>query len=261
MKKLLSLTLALFCICSAVPAALAAGLTYELPELNMTIDAPEGWIVFSRDIDEDDPNLELTGSDSKTLEDHYKENNIYLNIIKTSPLAEIVITMGEDDNSRKIYDFNRIPDADMQAQAESLMQEMQRLMEGQAAYYDCSVYKHEQAAFFIFHLTQQINGSTVYGKQYTTIINGKTINITLHSYEGEISDSLAGTLQDTIDSVTFTEVTSKPGIDFSEVLQTAAIGGAAGGIGGLIVYLIRKGKKKNYPPAGTGGHINGPGNM
>lgn len=262
MKKLLCLTLVLVYFISAAPAVLAAdAVTYEVPKLDMTIAAPEGWIVFTQDVDENDPNLALLGADSKALSNYYKENNIYLNMITSDLAVEIVVTMLEDDNSRNVYDFNRVPEADMQSQAESLMQGMQELMKDQIEYSDCSIYRHKQAAFATFHLTQQLNGSVAYAKQYSTVINGKTINITLHSYAGEITDDLLQVLQNTVDSVVFTKVTSKPvSFDIGGILRAGAIGAVAGGIGGMIIYFIRKGKKKNSPPAGADGQTGGPQN-
>jgi hypothetical protein len=80
-----------------------------------------------------------------------------------------------------------------------------------------------------------------------------TINVTLHSYAGEISGGLSQTLQNTIDSIYFTKVTTKPSSSGSGgVMQSVGIGAIGGGIGGLILYFIRKGRKnKNFPPAGT----------
>lgn len=211
MKKLLSLTLALFCLCSAVPAALAAeNSTYELPELNMTIEAPKGWYVSTRDVKDGDPNIELLAMDKKELADYYRENDIYLNMVSEGPYADINVKMRVNRSNPDIYDLNSIPDENMLHEAESMMQKLQKDAEGQITYSGCSVYIHKQAKFFVFNSNYLNNGLTVYGKRYFTVINGQVINITLHSYEGEISDNLSQTLLNTMDSVFFTKVASKP---------------------------------------------------
>lgn len=245
MKKLISLTLASFCLLSAVSTALAAGQTYDLPDLNMMIDAPEGWSVFSRYyVKEDDPNLELIGMDSKELINVYKKNNIYLDMISTGAVAEIIVAMIEDENSQDTYDFNLISDSDMLSEAESFMKETK----DEATYSDCSIYKHNQAKFMVFNFTQQINGITAYGKQYVTVINGNDIQIVLFSYGSEISDSLAQTVQDTVDSITFLHVRQKP-TRISAFFTIAMNIAAVFGIVWLIAFLINRRKKpKLYRP-------------
>lgn len=61
----------------------------------MTILAPEGWIVFTRDTNEDAPNLALLGIDGKWFADSLKEKEIYLDMVSTDPYAEISVTMNE----------------------------------------------------------------------------------------------------------------------------------------------------------------------
>lgn len=251
MKRLLLLAIAIICFFSAATAALAAEPEeYELTLLNMTINAPEGWITFSRDTGADDPDLELLGLDSEELADYYIQNNIYLNMISVEPYAEIVVTMTDYEGSRDTYDFNLVPEEEMMPMAESVMLEMQEEMNDKVSYTDCAVYEHQQAKFAVFYMTQQNMGVTIYGKQYYTVINGQAINITLHSYGAMITGDLEQIIKDTVDSVTFTKVTEKPAAG-SAALIAGLIGVAAAGIAGAVLYIRKTGKKKSKAAGGS----------
>lgn len=244
MKKLLAFVLALCCIVSSAPAVFAGdAAAYELPELNMVIKVPGGWLTFTQNTDDDDADLKLLGTDSKTLTDFYKQNNIYLDSMSKDFTAEIIVTMKDYDGSRNVYDFNLLSADEMESMAENLMKELPKQTEGRT-YSNNSVYSHKQAKFAVLDLTSQNNGAIVCGKQYYTIINGQAINVILSSYTGEVTDELAQTLKNTVDSIEFTKVTEKPGIDWKRVLYTALIGGAAGGIIGVILHLRKK--KRNH---------------
>ena len=246
MKKLMSLALISLCLFSAVPVALAAGLTYELPDLDMTIDAPQGWVVFTRDVKEDDPNIELMGMNSKELADRFKNDKIYLYMIDKDAAAQIIMTMTEDEISKDIFDMSSVSESEIRSEMESLIETQE--MNDEIKYLDYSIYKHKQATFMVLSLTQQINGITAYGKQYITLINGKDIQIMLHSYGSEISDSLAETIQDTVDSITFTEVRQKK-TRLSAFFTIAMNIAAVFGIVWLIAFLINRRKKpKLYRP-------------
>lgn len=235
MKKLLALTVALLYLVSFTPAVLAAdSATYELSELSMTITPPEGWIVLTQDVDEDDPILDLFAMSGKELSDYYKENGIYLYMIRTDPVVEIAVRMKDFDDSREIYDLNSISDEELLPGLGSMISEKVKGM---------TLYKHKQAKFYVYDVAELNNGIMIYGKLYFTIINGKMISITLHSHGSEISDELDKTAQRTVDSIVFTEVTPKPTF-LSAILSLLKEIALVVGIIVIIVFVIRKRRKK-----------------
>ena len=251
MKKLLTITLALICLIAAVPAAYAFdGATYDLTELNMTVDVPEDWITFTRDIDENDPNLEIFGTTAEAMVSDYESKSIYLNAVCLDPISEIVVTMASDDASKDVFDFNAISDADMPEAVETIKDEMQKLMGDAATYTETGTHTHTQAKFAVFNF--ETGGEMPdHAQQYTTIINGQTINITLHSYAGDLNADQEQMIKDIVDSVTFTKVEKKPGIDFSEAATAGIIGGVSAGIITLVVQLIKRSKRKKALEAGA----------
>ena len=242
MKKITCFIIVILCLFPITAIASDSYDTYEIPELKMTIDVPADWITFTQDIDDDDPNLDFVGMDSDTLRTYYTDNDIYLNALHPEVFGEIVVTMTTYDGSEDIYDFNRLSDDDFLSMTEEMMDELQTEMGDLATYTGYSTYDHPQAKFAVYEFTQGMSGQTVYSKQYYTIINGQAINVTLHSYAGEISADMSQILLNSVDSITFTEVTNKPGIDLSKVLTAALLGAGVGFIIGLIVYFVKKRK-------------------
>lgn len=220
-----------------------ASKAFELPELNMKIDSPEGWYVFTRDVKEDAPGLEYLGIDGKGLADEYKESGTYLDMISAAPGAEIYVAMIDSKEGRDIYDFNYISAEDL-LPAISKIQEVQKQAEKQIEFSDAAVYAHKQAKFVYYDYTWQTDGITVHGIQYCTVINGQIIIISMSSREGDITGSLAQTLKSIVDSITFTEVKSKLTGDYTAVLAIIA-GAAAGAVIGAAIFALRKRRYKN----------------
>jgi hypothetical protein len=249
MKKIMSIAVVLIILTALVPAAYAADTAvYDLPELNLSVDVPADWITFTRDIEENDPNLALFGTTAEAMVSDYESKNIYLNSVCLEPLSEIVITMVADDGSKEVFDFNNISDEDMPETVETIKDEMQKLMGDAATYAGTGMYTHAQAKFAIFNF--ETGGELPdHGQQYTTVINGQTINITLHSYTGELTADQEQLIKDVVDSITFTEVKTKPGIDLSHAATTGLIGAVGGGIVAAIVVLINRSKRKKAAQA------------
>ncbi len=214
MKRFLSLTLALLCIFLAAPAALAAGgEAYELPELNMTIEVPKGWYTFDQDVQADDPVLKFLGINGKGLAEHFKENGIYLDMECADPAARIYVTMDDSDISKRIYDFNLITDEELKDGMEQASQSAEE--QGKKEKIDYSegfIYRHKQAKFYVRSFSRPVSSKlTEYGTEYITIINGQDIAFQLlYPSEGERFESLEQSLKSVVESIVFTEVTSKP---------------------------------------------------
>ncbi len=221
-----------------IPEAPAAA-AYELPELNLILNSPQGWFVFTRDISEDDPNLKALRINGSGLADYFKANGIYLDMENAEPGAGILLTIIKPDAGRDSKDFNNMLDDDVLAAA---LQEIKTSGKN-ADITNCSVCNHKQSKFAVCDFTEEKDGKTLYGRAYFTVINGQTICLTLVSREGEISDSLADAAEKTVHSITFTKVTSNPAGEFIAVYASLA-GAAFGAVVGAAVNTIRKRRSK-----------------
>lgn len=206
MKRLLCvicLTLLTVFLLASTASATAGTNTYILDALSMEISIPEDLVVFTRDIAVDDPNLAYFGLDRDALLEQYASTNIYLNALDKDVAYEVVVTMVTDSGLQFINDYNAFSDAELLSMAS-------QLGEGYAAqgitYIDSEISKpdHPQVKFIKISIEQPFQDQTIYGLQYNTVINGNAINITLHSYSGDITDSMKAVLASIVASTTFT---------------------------------------------------------
>ncbi|GEM_PF-1538542 len=207
-KKLLIGFLCLMMMFGTTVQVFAEDKSYEVKEAEMTIDISDEFIVFGRIVDEFDENLELIGSSKKELENVFKKGNIYLNAVMIPPEYEIVLTLAEYEGSQDIFDFNLFSESELDTLGKQLSSGSTE--ESGITYTGYETYKQNQAQFIVFDLYQESASGKVYGKQYYTIINGQAINITMHSYTGELPAEKLEVLKNTVDSINFKEVREKP---------------------------------------------------
>ena len=152
----------------------SSGKTYQLAELGMSIDIPTEYVVFTRDITDNDPNLSAYGLCKSDLLSLMKSRNIYLNAWDKDVNFEIIVTMIES----KINDFNLMSDTVLNTLASSF----------KSAYIDrgitvekYEIYQHDQAKFIKVYINQPNGADKVYGLQYYTVYDNKAINVTMQS--------------------------------------------------------------------------------
>lgn len=190
---------------------------YTLSELGMTVSMPSDHIVFTRDIDANDPNLAAYGITKDSILSLMNEQNIYLDGWDEYINQEIVITMLEST----LTDFNLYGDTTLTTMAKFFESEYESF--GITAS-KSEIYKHSQAKFVKVYISQPNGDSTSYGLQYYTAYADKAINITLHSNSGQITSEQEATLKSIVDSVTFdtepqtieTEFTPTPSFTYTD---------------------------------------------
>ena len=172
--------------------------TYNLEDVGVTIDLPNDFAVFTRDIDPNDPNLELYGLTKESMETLMKNGNIYLNAWNTTIDYEIVVTM--TDNS--IRDFAMFSDSTLLTMMSGLYDEYEKLG---ISYIKSEIYNTKNQKYVKIYISQPSNGTTVYGLQYYTVVNYKATNITMHSYSGVIDESREAILEKIVSSAFFAD--------------------------------------------------------
>ena len=192
------------------PAAFAAGSSYKLDELGMSIELPQDYIVFTRDIKSNDPNLSAYGLTRDELYSLMVDGCIYLNAWDKDLNYEIIVTMTDSP----VEDFNLYSDTALMDLASSAEDEYRNYG---ITYIKSELYQHSQAKFIKIYISQQSNGSTVYGLEYSTVYNSKAINITLQSYSGKINSSKEAILKEIVDSVRFDTAPSAASLENNSV--------------------------------------------
>lgn len=192
-KWLCMLTL-LGLLLGVLPAA-AESSTFVLEELDLSLSIPDRYDVFTRDIDPADPRPAQYGITREDLLASFKDNNIYLNATLPANNEEIVVTMVEVGDTGGV---------DMQSEA--FLEQAAEEMISNLSSMDYTVTEHtilplSQARFIRFSL--HANNQCDYMQQYSTVVSGKVINCTIHSYAGPLTDEQAETLATMVESIRF----------------------------------------------------------
>lgn len=170
----------------------AEGNTYRISELDMTIEIPSSYDVFTLDMDENDPLFAEYGYSKAEVEEQFVAKNIYLNAVLGDGTEEIVITGSEN----VISDFAGMGDNALLTLASGLVEEFQ---EYGITITEYDIYHHPELTFIRLHFHDEKN--TVHGLQYYTIFNNTAMNVTLRSYEGIIRVTEEKKMQTIVDSI------------------------------------------------------------
>ena len=231
----------------------AEGTNYSLDELDLSVNVPSDWITFTRDIYDSDPNLNLLGVTAYQLKELYIQNHQYLDSICIDPYCEIVVSMTDTSSEHKIFNYNDYRGSQLlDASIEDLTD-----LNGMT-FSDPTIYQNSQATFIVYNCWQYNGTDKIYSRLYCTVYNGKSINISLHSYTGAITDSMLNTLKATVDNSHFTRTldnpydiptrNNEPVISFSRIMaefvSKAIVVGILGGLILLIRMLVKKNNKK-----------------
>ncbi len=178
---------------------LALGMeTYNIEEIGITIDIPSDWVAFTRDIDESNPILKNYGYTKEQLLAYMKESGIFLNAAPQDGSIEVIVRSFEID----FEDLNLLSDSELKTCSDGIVAEGEKAGMTITPVYE--PYQHKQAKFLIFNIQQKIGNTTVYGIEYFSVVNRKSIAITMQSYTGSmLSNSQEQEFKDIIDSTHF----------------------------------------------------------
>lgn len=197
MKRLCSIFLMLIVLPLMSTVAFAASTkTYWLDDLGIAIDISSEYVVFTRDIADNDSNLSAYGLSKNELSDLMESGNIYLNAWDKDVNFEIIVTMSDS----RISDFNLIGDTVLNTLASSFEDEYAN---SGVTVEKHEIYQHDQAKFIKIYINQPNGTDKVYGLQYYTVYDSKAINITMQSYSGKLDSDKEYILKSIVDTVHF----------------------------------------------------------
>lgn len=209
MKKIIAVVWTLSLLLGLITTALAVeSTTYDLEELGVTIDIPNDYIVFTRDTPEDDPNYAAYGLTKESMDELFDQRSIYLNAWDADIQFEIVVTMAESS----FADFSTQSDTVLTALSSSLDDVYEDLG---YAFLKADIYPHRQTKFMKIYAQEKQSNNPVYTLQYNTTCNAQSINITLRSFSGEITEEKEDILRNIVDTVNFQNV-EPPSPDWEE---------------------------------------------
>lgn len=183
-----------------------------IPELNLELQCPEGWVVFDRNVQEDDPNLQELGVAREEMLQLFEESGIYLNAVNMQTFSEIVVTMVHNNTSERIYDLSLLTQQELEDLArEPLEADMSTLSDVKGVHYDSyTLVDHPEVVLLEYRGAIRNEMEDTALLQCMTMVNGQHINATLRDYSGEISEQEEAQFHEMIQSLHFTELTKKP---------------------------------------------------
>ena len=192
MKKIATILMAIMLVSNLVIPARAASEEYVVSEMGISLDIPDEYIVFTRDMDKSDAALSDYGISKDELMEQFTAGNIYLNAVLPDGNEEIVVTMEENI----ISEFNGLGETSLLMLASTLKDGYEEYGISVSSY---DIYHHPQLEFIRIYFNT--TDKTTYGLQYYTIYGGQAMNFTMRSYDGPISGSQERTIQNVVDSV------------------------------------------------------------
>jgi hypothetical protein len=201
----------------------------------MAVDIPDGFVVFTRGMAENDPGFAALGTTKADIDGKLITNNEYLHAVMPDASAEIAVSMVPDKSG--IFDYNLLSESDVEKGVKEFIKTAQK------DYPDSniighSIYKQGQAIYICMDYALPAGGSDYWYRTYVTVINGMVIQIKMSANE-QITAEQQDMLKGVIDSVRYTEVKQKP-FSISEYWWIIAVAGAV-----LIMALrISKVRKK-----------------
>ena len=177
--------------------------TYKLTDVGIDITIPSDYVVFTRNVKADDPNLAAYGLTQNDLLSIMKNGNFYLDMWDKNVTFEIVVTMIDSPLS----DFSSVSDTMLTTLSSAVVPEYEAAGVSVESY---EIYHHKQTKFVKIYQSFEQDNDTLYGLQYHTVNDGKAINVTMTSYSGKIDDTKEEIIKSIVDTVKFDKEPEKP---------------------------------------------------
>ena len=192
MRKLFAFFVSLLLAGSLVLSVQAASEEFAVSEMGLSLSIPSEYLVFTRDMDKNDPAFADFGITKEALMEQFAAGHIYLNAVLPDGNEEIVVTMEEN----MISEFNGLGETALLMLASTLKDGYEEYGISVSSY---DVYHHAQLEFIRIYFNT--TDKSTYGLQYYTIYGGQAMNFTMRSYDGPISRTQKKTIQNVVDSV------------------------------------------------------------
>lgn len=198
MRRIRAFGVLLTCFLFLFPvSSYAAGTTtYDLDELGLSVDIPDSFWVFTRGTPADDPGYAEYGISKADMDSILEEKDIYLNALSSELNCEIVVTK----IGSILDDFSTWSDVALLTMTDGMKDVYS---EAGVTYIKSEIYNHPQAKFIKIYISQKSGDIKQYSVQYYTVYNSQAINITLHSYAGELGQEREDIVKEIVDSADF----------------------------------------------------------
>lgn len=192
MKKIIGILFALILIVNLAVPAQAASVEYEIPELDMAISIPDEYIVFTRDMWEDEAFLSEYGLSKEDFLEALGADT-YLDALNPQGTDEIMVTLTEDAE----FDTRELGEAGLRILASTIEAQFE---EAGLTVFTADIYHNRQLDFI--YLYSYAPETDVYTIQYFASYDGKSLFVTLYSYSTAVSEEQETRIRSVVDSIT-----------------------------------------------------------
>lgn len=175
----------------AQPAGAVGTRQIRLEEVDITLELPSDMIVLTRDMEEDDPNLDIMGQTKAEVLAELEAEDGYLEAWDLDGQCSVYVNMWSSPEP----DYNEMSEREFSAYAaelEGLYNEAENVLEA-----SCGVYGHPQTVF----LRAEVRFDSGDIVMYRTIYGGKHIELTLFAYTETLNPAQLSRIQSVVDSV------------------------------------------------------------
>lgn len=180
--------------------------TYQLYNDNMSIDLPNDWYFNTRSSIDDDF-LKVSKNSAFKLKKYFGQKHIEYNLVSKDLMQEINVIVIHDSNSKLIFDYNTVDKTKLKNQMETLVsQGAQEEKAGVTTYKSTELRQINNCLFSVLkgEMTEENASSRII--QYSTIINGYGINLSIKSYEDKMDSNSETLISSIADSFQVREI-------------------------------------------------------
>lgn len=208
MKRLLCLLATCLLV---VPLAAADMSDYRYDDAGLTLSLPQGeeWVILTHDVQAGDPAIEFFDSDLETIKKSLDQNDIRFEAITQDRMCEITIIISRDRNSRRTFNYALVDEDDLRAEAQEYVDKDYSLESPGFDYTSYDLVTMGDLRFIHFGGEIVNDSSDTRFSQYVTIYNGWMVNISLLSFDGQMSEENEAIAAGIAGSVRFDEVLDK----------------------------------------------------
>lgn len=249
-KKFFAGVIAVALVILYAGAAFAQNIPCSVPALNLTVDIPDSYLVFT-DETMADPETEQTvydlfGVDIEDVRYSLESQDIYLDALELDGGNEFVISMttdGQDDfdmpyqsaalNQMYIDDFLTVEQGYIDGQIE-YFQSAEFAEEVGGDVLDVKEVRAEDAVYIAYHIVAELDGDEYDGLHYLTVKNGQNLNFSLRENGGNITPEHEKLMADIMGSVRIDTVDNA----VSKKMEAAAQANMAALVVGIILAAV-----------------------
>lgn len=181
--------------------------TYDLYNSNMTISLPDGWYFNTqKEIDKDF--LNITENSVARLKKYFLQQHVEYNLVSKDLKSEINVIVLHNTKTKLVYDFNTLEDEKLWSQVKSIAATGNENEKNNisASYEEYDIKKIGKCiyAYIVGEMTEESQNSII--SQYSTIINGYGINVSIKSYDKSRYEEDAELISEIVDSIEIHEV-------------------------------------------------------